>query len=120
MNKNKAKGTRLENRVVAVARKEGFQARKQPLSGQLKDFPEDCIVGDVLLQCKAGYTSQKSFSFQRPWLDAVRSSAEQFGYRMGAVVIRPDSTNKLSIVLDYSDFLKLLQEGSSDQPQTTG
>src|SRR5436190_11214522 len=111
-NKNKAKGTRLETRAVAEAKKFSLPARKQPLSGQLADFPEDVVVADVLLQCKAGYTrtnkdGARSFSFRKAWLDQVQQAATTHGYRFGAVLFRPDGTNTLFVTLDYNDFLKL-------------
>lgn len=114
MHKNKAKGTRLETRAVAEAKKHHLPARKQPLSGQLRDFPEDVVVGRFLFQCKAGYTRVskdgiRTFSFRKAWLDQVRAAAKAQGYRFGAVLFRPDGTNQLFVTLDYTDFLHLVE-----------
>src|SRR5579859_2525460 len=94
MNKNKQKGTRLENRVVRAAKARGMEARKQPLSGQLKDFPGDCLVVDSLIECKTGYTTERTFHLNFDWLDQIIKQAKDNKNRLGALVFRPDGTNK--------------------------
>jgi hypothetical protein len=118
-NKNKIKGTRLENRIVVMAQNYGLSARKQPLSGQLSMYPEDCVVENVLIQSKAGYTrqskeGQRYFSFDFDWLKRVCQSAESKNFEMGAVAFRPNGTNQIIISMQYEDFLNLLLKGKAN------
>ena len=52
--KAKRKGTRVENEIVKLFQAEGFNARRQPLSGAIQAFPHDVQVMDLfdLLDCK--------------------------------------------------------------------
>jgi len=45
--KAKRKGTRVENEVVKLFKDLGFEARRQPMSGALMDFPHDVHVHDL-------------------------------------------------------------------------
>ena len=47
MSSQKRKGTRVENEIVKLFIKEGFKARRQPLSGAIQDFPHDVRVIDL-------------------------------------------------------------------------
>ena len=47
MSSQKRKGTRVENEIVKLFKKEGFKARRQPLSGAIQDFPHDVRVADL-------------------------------------------------------------------------
>jgi hypothetical protein len=47
MSSQKRKGTRVENEIVKLFIKEGFKARRQPLSGAIQDFPHDVRVADL-------------------------------------------------------------------------
>ncbi len=47
MSSQKRKGTRVENEIVKLFEKEGFKARRQPLSGAIQDFPHDVRVADL-------------------------------------------------------------------------
>ena len=47
MSSQKRKGTRVENEIVKLFIKEGFKARRQPLSGAIQDFPHDVRVTDL-------------------------------------------------------------------------
>ena len=42
--KSKIKGTRVERKIVKLFQDLGIQARRQPLSGALQDFPHDVQV----------------------------------------------------------------------------
>ena len=44
---HKRKGTRVENEIVKLFQAEGFNAKRQPLSGALIDFPHDVQVKDL-------------------------------------------------------------------------
>tara|TARA_X000001382_G_scaffold108763_1_gene84714 strand:- start:442 stop:924 length:483 start_codon:yes stop_codon:yes gene_type:complete len=45
--KAKVKGTRIENEIVALYKKEGYDAYRQPMSGAIVGFPHDVIVKDL-------------------------------------------------------------------------
>ena len=45
--KAKRKGTRVENEIVKLFQAEGFNARRQPLSGAIAAFPHDVQVSDL-------------------------------------------------------------------------
>ena len=45
--KSKIKGTRVEREIVKLFESEGFEARRQPMSGAIADFPHDVYVNDL-------------------------------------------------------------------------
>ena len=45
--KAKVKGTRVENEIVKLFQAEGFNARRQPLSGAIQAFPHDVQVSNL-------------------------------------------------------------------------
>ena len=45
--KAKVKGTRVENEIVKLFQAEGYNARRQPLSGAIQAFPHDVQVTDL-------------------------------------------------------------------------
>lgn len=45
--KAKIKGTRVENEIVKLFQKEGYQARRQPMSGAISAFPHDVSINDL-------------------------------------------------------------------------
>ena len=45
--KAKIKGTRVEREIVKLFEAEGFEARRQPMSGAIQDFPHDVYVNDL-------------------------------------------------------------------------
>ena len=47
MSSQKRKGTRVENEIVKLFIKEGFNAVRQPLSGAIQQFPHDVNVRDL-------------------------------------------------------------------------
>ena len=46
MSKAKAKGTRAENEVVRLLNEAGISAKRQPMSGALKDYKGDVVLPD--------------------------------------------------------------------------
>ena len=45
--KSKIKGTRVEREIVKLFEAQGFEARRQPMSGAIADFPHDVYVNDL-------------------------------------------------------------------------
>ena len=45
--KAKIKGTRVENEIVKLYKKEGYKARRQPMSGAISAFPHDVYIDDL-------------------------------------------------------------------------
>ena len=45
--KAKIKGTRVENEIVKLYQKEGYRARRQPMSGAISAFPHDVFIDDL-------------------------------------------------------------------------
>ena len=45
--KAKIKGTRVENDIVKLYQKEGYKARRQPMSGAISAFPHDVFIDDL-------------------------------------------------------------------------
>jgi len=50
--KEKKLGLAAENRTVRLAKAEGLNAKRQPLSGVLPDYPSDVIIEHDLLEVK--------------------------------------------------------------------
>lgn len=99
------------------AQEAGLKASKQPMSGILKDYPNDAVIGEgensVLVECKVRAVSmnakgEKQFSFDLEWLKGVMRHAKQHNFRLGCVVFAPKSSQDKYVVLAYSDFLDLL------------
>jgi hypothetical protein len=117
MNQKKNLGTAFENRVVKTAEMAGLSAERQPLSGVLKQFPNDVTLGGgrwkVLAECKVrtaelSFDGQKHFPFNLDWLKGVMGNAQRMGYRMGAVVFASKHSQDKYVVLTLDDFLSLL------------
>jgi hypothetical protein len=52
----KRKGTRVENKIVKMFQAMDINARRQPLSGAIKDFPHDVavdLIGGLVCEVKA-------------------------------------------------------------------
>ncbi len=113
--RRKQLGTDLENAVVDEAKKAGFSSKKQPMSGQLKDFPADAVIDDVLVECKVRAVETKvsgaqSVSLDFNWLWKVTGEAKTHGFRFGVVVLRPKGLQRKIVSMRMEDFLDLLKE----------
>ena len=93
-----------------MAKEAGVTARKQPLSGQLADFPGDVVVAEFLGECKAGYTTNKTFHLNYEWLHKISKQAKEQGYKAGMLLFRPDGTTEVFAALPYSILLELLHD----------
>lgn len=111
-NKSKSLGTALENRVVKKAQERGLTAKRQPLSGVLKEFPSDVVVENTLLECKVRGDgtegAEKSVRVEYAWLDKVRKLAQTNGNDLGAVVFNPKGGRTPMVLLDLDDLFYLL------------
>lgn len=112
MSKQKTLGTALESRVVKLAREAGLKASKQPGSGVYTGFPADATIEDILVECKVRTASvtasgKKSFSVDLKWLEQVTEQADP-AYRMGVVVIQAKYSSERYVVLNFTDFLALV------------
>jgi hypothetical protein len=113
-NPRKQLGTALENRVVAKAKEKGLRARRQPLSGVLKDFPNDVEIERLLGECKVRTTKldakgAKILSIDLDWLDGVRANAARMGYESAAVFVRPKGSERILAMLDLDTLYDLLR-----------
>lgn len=115
--KSKSLGTGLENRVVEHAVAAGHRAKKQPLSGVLKDAPNDVVIrtklAEVLVECKVRGAdgtvgADKSVRVEYAWLDKVRANTARMAMHTGVVVFNPKGGRKPMVLLDLDDFLHLL------------
>jgi Holliday junction resolvase len=116
-------GTALENQLVKKATNRGLRAKKQPLSGALKDQPNDVVIESnldrVLAECKVRAVKidakgTRIISLDLDWLSKVTRNAAAFGFDAGVVVFRPKGSPKLYGVLNLDVLLALLQAKSTD------
>lgn len=112
-NQRKNLGRSLENRVVERAVAKGLKARRQPLSGILKDFPRDVELENLLVECKvrAAYTTQnghRMLTLDIDWLRGVQADGKEAGYEQGIVVVNPKGDSSPFVLVDLDWFLSLL------------
>lgn len=115
-NRNKALGSALETRVVERARKRGLPASRQPGSGVFRDYPNDVVVGDLLIECKVR-SAHPSLSDVLSWLynvqdNAARLKAKGSQMRGGVVVYNTKGEKMPRVLLDLDLFLDLCAEAS--------
>lgn len=114
-NPKKALGNGLEQRVVDRARYAGLQANKQPMSGQLKDYPNDAVIEKTLVECKAR-TAQIDAKGQRylrvdlEWLRDVEAHAKESGFEGGVLVVNAKYSSTPKVLIDLEFFLKLMKQ----------
>lgn len=113
--RQKRLGSSLEKAIVKQAKEAGLEARLQPLSGMMKDLPNDAVVDDVLLECKVrapllSSSNEKSFRIDLGWLQKVSGNASKHGFRFGAVVFRLKGSQQKYVAMRYDDLLQLLRQ----------
>lgn len=114
-NKRKALGNGLEQRVVDRARYTGLDAHKQPMSGQLKEYPNDAVIEKTLVECKAR-TAQIDAKGQRylrvdlEWLRDVEAHAKESGFEGGVLVVNAKYSSTPKVLIDLEFFLKLMKQ----------
>lgn len=114
-NPKKKLGTALEKRIEADAKAAGLKATKQPLSGVLKDYPNDVVVEDILVEAKVravrlNAKGARIVAIDLDWLDGVMKNAAKAGFRGAVVVIRPKNSERLLTLMLFSSFLDMLKE----------
>ena len=114
--KAKRKGTRVENEIVKLFQSEGFNARRQPLSGAIQDFPHDVQVSDLFNGTNIEVKARKNGEgFAQ--LDKWKGSAD-------LLILKKDFSNPM-VYLDWNLFKEFLYEyrrsrqGSESGEQTT-
>ena len=96
---SKQKGYRTENNLVHYFRDRGLNAKRQPLSGALKDFPHDIAIRnpDCILEVKAR-ANGAGFKTLHKWIGIA-----------DAIVLKEDREDCLvAVKIDY--FIKLLKQ----------
>jgi Holliday junction resolvase len=111
-NPRKALGSSLERRVVSRAKAHGLTAHKQPLSGSLKEYPNDVVVqldnGDALLgECKVR-SRHPNFSEMQEWLEGCQANAKREHYEGAFLVYNVKGSRTPRVLLDLDLFLCLL------------
>lgn len=112
-NPNKRKGSSLETAIVKKAQQQDLYARKQPGSGVYKDFPNDVVLENLLVEAKSGYTrlnsdGSKKFSVDVGWLLRVAENAEKGNFEAGIVVIKPDGVRTPYAIVSLDYLLRVL------------
>ena len=112
-NTRKQLGTSLEYAVVEKAKAKGLRSRRQPLSGVLKDFPNDVEIERLLVECKVRSArldakGRKTITLDLDWLHGVVGNAERAGYAAGIVVVRPKGSQRLYVLADFDTYLDTL------------
>jgi Holliday junction resolvase len=99
--KAKIKGTRVENEIVKLFIKEGFNAKRQPLSGALIDFPHDVQVHDLFGGTNIEVKARKSGEgFAQ--LDKWKGSAD-------LLILKKDFSTPM-VYVDWNLFKEFLHE----------
>jgi len=99
--KAKRKGTRVENEIVKLFQAEGFEARRQPLSGAIQAFPHDVQVTDLFEGTNIEVKARKNGEgFAQ--LDKWKGSAD-------LLILKKDFSNPM-VYLDWDLFKEFLYE----------
>ena len=99
--KAKRKGTRVENEIVKLFQAEGFNARRQPLSGAIAAFPHDVQVSDLFEGTNIEVKARKNGEgFAQ--LDKWKGSAD-------LLVLKRDFSSPM-VYLDWDLFKEFLYE----------
>lgn len=113
-NPNKQRGSAFEGKAVKIARDAGLTANKQPGSGVYADYPSDVVIENLLVECKKGYTLEKSdgsryFQFDLNWLTKVRQFARRGKFLDGLVFFSPAGSQLSFTVLAVETLIDLLK-----------
>jgi hypothetical protein len=123
-NARKALGKSLENKAAEMANAAGIFAQVQPLSGVLKDFPNDVVIDSpvvsVLVECKVRSAQisggEKYITINLDWLKgciANLARLSRWATGIGVVCFRAKRSQDLYVLLRYEDFLQLLENKNS-------
>ena len=112
-NPSKALGTGLENRVVARAKAAGLTAHKQPLSGILKDYPNDVMVEGLLGECKVR-SRHPSYTEMQEWLENAQINAKRINAAGAFLVYNVKGSRTPRVLLDLDLFFLILKSTYAD------
>ena len=117
-NPSKELGTALEHRVVAKAKAHGLVARKQPLSGILKEYPNDVAIqldsGDALLvECKVR-SRHPSYTEMQEWLENAQINAKREGFEGAFLVYNVKGSRTPRVLMDLDLFFLLIGSKKRD------
>jgi hypothetical protein len=110
-------GTAGEKGVVERAEAHGLKARRQPLSGILKEYPHDIHIeaplGDVLGESKVrslevNARGAKTWTILFEWLTETVEAAEKAGYHHAALFVRPKGSQRRYVLIEEAVYLDLL------------
>lgn len=112
--RSKASGTAFERALVAKARAQGLEASRQPLSGVLRELPNDVVLEQFLVEAKTrrkevDASGERYIRVDLDWLTGVRKHAQQVGYQDGLCVVNSKYVGEPLVVVGLSTFLSLLQ-----------
>jgi hypothetical protein len=117
-NQRKALGSALEHRVVARAQKHGLRANRQPLSGILREYPNDVVVENYLGECKVR-SEHPSWNEIQNWLEACKLHAIEHGFDGAFVVYNPKGSQSPYAILSLELLLTILQKALLDTKRST-
>lgn len=116
--KARSLGNSAEKGIVERAMAAGLRAFRQPLSGQLKDFPADVVIEAkarrVLVESKVRaltVTTKGSsrWSIDFDWLRKVMREASEQGFSHGALFARPKGSQDRFVLVEEAVYLDLLK-----------
>ena len=109
--KAKVKGTRVENEIVKLFQAEGYNARRQPLSGAIQAFPHDVQVTDLFDGTNVEVKARKNGEgFTQ--LDKWKGSAD-------LLILKKDRTSPM-ICMDWEQFKLYLYAAKTNEGTEEG
>ena len=109
--KAKVKGTRVENESVKLFQAEGYNARRQPLSGAIQAFPHDVQVTDLFDGNNVEVKARKNGEgFTQ--LDKWKGSAD-------LLILKKDRTSPM-ICMDWEQFKLYLYAAKTNEGTEEG
>ncbi len=114
--KARSRGKANEYGLVKDLHKRGVtDAQRVPLSGALKALPGDVRVESLSLLIEAKVYAAldidgvQHFKVNLAWLWKILGEARRVGLRHAAVIIRGKNLRRRAVILDYDEYLELLQ-----------
>lgn len=120
--KARSLGNAGEQGIVKRAIAAGLRAFRQPLSGQLKDFPADVVIETgterILVESKVRSLStttkgKRTWTLDFDWLRKVTREAKENGFDHAALFARPKGATECFVLVEESVYLRLLTTASS-------
>lgn len=117
-NPRRALGNAGEEGIVKRALGIGLFAKKQPMSGMLKDFPADLTLDNgsirVLGESKVRAlhltpTGAATWTINFDWLRKVVREAREHGFDHAALFVRPKRSQEHFVLLEEATYLDLLK-----------